>query len=123
MRARRKPGKHQLADVFEHFRQLSLREDGLDPVHYLSTPSLSWDSAFKRCGEEIHLLQEEAMYTFFERGRRGGMTFVNKHYLHRNSPDDDDYDSAAPHTELLYIGKCNQLLFSEKLMVIYTYII
>jgi hypothetical protein len=97
---------HQLADVFQHFRHLSLQQDGLDPVHYFSTPALSWDAAFKRCGVEIDLLMEEEQYTFFERGRRGGMTFVNKHYLRRNSPDDDDYDNTKPHAELLYIGKC-----------------
>ena len=70
-----------LADVFEAFRELSLEEDGLDPVHYVSLPGQSYDSAFKRTGAKIHLLQDAEMYTTFERGIRGGLTFVNKHLI------------------------------------------
>lgn len=47
---------HQLADVFETFRQLTLREDGLDPAYYLTLPGLSWDSAFKMTGAKVKLL-------------------------------------------------------------------
>ena len=56
---------YQLADVFQNFRKLSLKEDGLDPIHYFSTPALSWDSAFKSSGVEIHLLLEHEQYEFF----------------------------------------------------------
>ena len=52
----------------------------------------------------IELLQDSVMYEFFERGVRGGMTFTNRHYLQRNSPDDETYDPTKPHVELLYIG-------------------
>ncbi len=36
-----------LADVFELFRCTSLSEDGLDPIHYISLPQLSYDAAFR----------------------------------------------------------------------------
>ena len=68
-----------LACVFEKFREQSLEEDGLDPAHFVSLPSLSFTSAFKMTGEKIDLIKDAEMYTFFERGIRGGMTFVNKH--------------------------------------------
>lgn len=96
-----------LADVFEEFRRMSLEQDGLDPVNYVSLPGLSWDSAFKMTETEVHLLTEEDQYEFFERGIRGGCTFVNKHHLQRNSPDDEDYDPNQPHNELLYIDANN----------------
>ena len=70
-----------LACVFERFRQKTLEQDGLDPVHFVSLPGLSFMSAFKMTGESIHLLGDLEMYTFFERGIRGGMTFVNKHLV------------------------------------------
>ena len=68
-----------LADVFEQFRRMSLEQDGLDPIHFISLPGLSFMSAFKMTGETIHLLQDADLYTLFERGIRGGLTFVNKH--------------------------------------------
>ena len=45
----------QLADVFETFRDLALREDGLDPAYYVSLPGLSWDSAFKMTNTKVSI--------------------------------------------------------------------
>jgi hypothetical protein len=36
-----------LADCFESFRDLSLKHNGLDPAHYISSPGLSWDAMLK----------------------------------------------------------------------------
>ena len=69
-----------LTDVFEEFRRMSLRQDGLDPVHFVSLRGLSYMSAFKMTGETIHLLQDPFIYNLFERGIRGGLTFVNTHH-------------------------------------------
>ena len=74
-----------LASVFERFRQKTLDQDGLDPVHFVSLPGLSFLSAFKMTGERIDLLRDLEMYTFFERGIRGGMTFVNKHLVRKET--------------------------------------
>ena len=71
----------QLADVFEKFRGVSLNQDGLDPINFISLPALSYQSAFKMTNEEIDLIQDPEIYTFFERGIRGGLTFVNKHVV------------------------------------------
>ncbi|CAB4036468.1 Gastrula zinc finger [Paramuricea clavata] len=45
-----------LADVFENFRRTCLKNYELDPAHYVSAPSLSWDAFLKKSGEEIELL-------------------------------------------------------------------
>jgi hypothetical protein len=37
----------QLADVFEAFRSMSLREYGLDPVHYVSAQHQSMDAMLR----------------------------------------------------------------------------
>ncbi|MCP4457066.1 MAG: hypothetical protein GY816_03415, partial [Cytophagales bacterium] len=98
---------YQLADIFNHFRKLTLEEDKLDPVNFVGIPGLTWAAAFKYTNAKIDLLQDESMYEFFESGIRGGCSFVNKHYLHRNSPDDDDYDANKEHVELLYTDSNN----------------
>ena len=42
-----------LTDVFEEFRKVSLREDGLDPVHLVSLAGLSYTACFKRTKEAV----------------------------------------------------------------------
>jgi hypothetical protein len=36
-----------LSDVFENFRHVSMANYRLDPAHYLTTPSLTWDACLK----------------------------------------------------------------------------
>jgi hypothetical protein len=71
-----------LADIFQTFRETAREEDGLEPCRYFTIPGLSWDSALKSMGEmSLELLQDSTVYEFFEAGVRGGMTFVNKHFV------------------------------------------
>jgi len=93
-----------LACVYEKFRSKTMEQDGLDPVHFVSLPGLSFLSAFKMTGETIDLLNEIEMYTFFERGIRGGMTFVNKHLL-RNETITHNNTELTQH--LAYIDENN----------------
>ena len=37
-----------LADVFENFRDMCLKEYELDPVHFLSLPGLAWQACLKK---------------------------------------------------------------------------
>ena len=37
-----------LADVFENFRDMCLKEYDLDPAHFLSLPGLAWQAFFKK---------------------------------------------------------------------------
>ncbi|CAB3991092.1 Gastrula zinc finger [Paramuricea clavata] len=57
-----------LADVFENFRRTCLESYELDPAHYVSAPSLSWDAFLKKSGEEIELVSDMDMFQFFEKG-------------------------------------------------------
>jgi hypothetical protein len=91
-----------LADVFEKFRQVCLKEDEIDPIHYFTLPSLSYSSAFKMTGETIHLLQDLEMYRMFERGIRGGLTFVNIHKAEAMISEDEN-----KRVHLLYLDQNN----------------
>ena len=80
-----------LADVFETFRIQSMEEDGLEPLSFFTMPGMSWASALKSKEHEIELIRDPEIYKFFDGGIRGGMTFINKHYV-----------KADENTELLY---------------------
>ncbi|CAI2168462.1 50_t:CDS:2, partial [Funneliformis geosporum] len=39
-----------LADIWTQLRKMSMEYDGLDPSHYVSLPSYSWDAMLKMTG-------------------------------------------------------------------------
>ena len=95
-----------LADFFQQFRQRSIAHNGLEPLTFFGIPGMSWASALMTLTDPIQLLTDNDMYTFFEGGIRGGLTFVNKHFVESNET-----------TELLYIDINNLYgwTLSEKL--------
>ena len=63
-----------LADVFETFRNNSVKDYGLQPSHYLSAPSTSWDAMLKITKIKLELIADPDTYIFFEKGTRGGIS-------------------------------------------------
>ena len=55
-----------LADVFEKFRNSSIKIYGLYPSHYLSAPALIWDAMLNMTKVELELISDTDMYLFFE---------------------------------------------------------
>ena len=53
-----------LADVFEEFRNNSLKDYGLCSSHYLSAPALSWVAMLNMKKVEIKLIRDPNMYIF-----------------------------------------------------------
>ena len=45
-----------LADVFENFRDVCIKNYNLDPAHYYTAPGLAWDAALKVTEVELELL-------------------------------------------------------------------
>ena len=68
-----------LADVFEHFRNLTRKEDGFDVAHFITISQLSYASALKKCNIAIELVKDPKMHRDIEKCKRGGYAFVNKH--------------------------------------------
>ena len=75
-----------LADVFGTFRKTSMRQYGLDPAHYYTSPGLSWDALLKKTGVELELLMDYDQHLFIEKGMRGGISMVSKRYTRANNP-------------------------------------
>ena len=74
-----------LADVFEKFRNNSLKNYGLWPSHYLSAPALSWDAMLNMSKTKLELISDPAMYIFFEKGMRGGVSYISNRYSKSNN--------------------------------------
>ena len=70
-----------LADDFEKFRNNSLKNYGLCPSHYLSTLALSWDAMVNMAKVELELITDPVMYIFFEKGMRGGISYISNRYI------------------------------------------
>ena len=67
-----------LADVFEKFRNNSLKNYGLCPSHYLSITTLSWYAMPNMTKVELELIPDPDMYIFFEKVIRGGASYISK---------------------------------------------
>ena len=68
-----------LADVFENFRDMCLKEYELDPAHFVSLPGLAWQACLKKTNIELELLTNYDMLLMVEKGIRGGIC----HSIHR----------------------------------------
>ena len=96
-----------LADVFENFRKVCQEKYGLDPVHYYTSPGLSWDALLKKTGVELELLTDLDMHLFIERGMRGGISMATKRYAKANNPQVEGYDPTKPTNYITYLDANN----------------
>ena len=76
-----------LADVFENFRDMCLKEYELDPAHFLSLQGLAWQACLKKTNVELELLTEYDMLLMVEEGIRGGIC----HTIHRYAKTKNKY--------------------------------
>ena len=67
-----------LGDVFEKFRNKSLKSYGLCPRFYLITPGLSWDAMLKMTKIELELISNPELYIFFEKSTRVWISYISK---------------------------------------------
>ena len=76
-----------LADVFENFRDMCLKEYELDPAHLVSLPGLAWQACLKKTNIELELLTDYDMLLMVEKGIRGGIC----HSIHRYAKANNKY--------------------------------
>lgn len=93
-----------LASVFENYRDMGLKEYGLDPAYYISAPSFSFDAMLFKTDVELELLQEQEMYEFFEKGMRGGVSSIYNRLATSNCDKSDTYDPRINPSTLFYTG-------------------
>ena len=97
-----------LADVFENFRNNSLKNYGLDPAHYYTAPGLTWDAALKFTGVSLELLSDVDMLLMWEKGIRGGVSMISNRYAKANNKYmGDEFNSNEPSTYIQYLDANN----------------
>ena len=97
-----------LADVFENFRNISLKNYGLDPAHYYTAPGLTWDAALKFTGVSLELLSDEHMLLMWEKDIRGGVSMISNRYAKANNKYmGDEFNSNEPSTYIQYLDVNN----------------
>ena len=74
-----------LADVFENFRDICLKEYELDPAHFVSLPGLAWQACLKKTNIELELLTDYDMLLMVEKGIRGGICHSIQRYAKANN--------------------------------------
>ena len=62
-----------IADVFNNFRDMCIKEYELDPGHFLSLPGLACQAFLKKTNIELELLTDYDMLLMVEEGIRGGI--------------------------------------------------
>ena len=97
-----------LADVFENFRDNSLKTYRLDPAHYFTAPGLAWDACLKITGVELELLSDPDMLLMFEKGIRGGISIISNRYGEANNKYmGRDFNKKKPSKYLMYLDENN----------------
>ena len=76
-----------LADVFENFRNMCIKEYELDPAYFVSLPGLVWQACLKKTNIELELLTDYDMLLMVEKGIRGEIC----HSIHRYAKANNKY--------------------------------
>ena len=97
----------QLADIFEQFRTLCLKEYKLDPAYFCTTPGLALEACLKMTEVKLELLTDIDMVLMFEKGIRGGICQAIQRYASANNKYMPNFNSNALSTYLMYVDANN----------------
>ena len=96
-----------LADVFEDFRDICLKEYELDPAHFLSLPGLAWQACLKKTNIELELLTDYDMLLMVEKGIRGGICHSIQRYAKGNNKYMKSYNNNEESSYIQYLDANN----------------
>ena len=93
-----------LANVFEEFRKVCLKNYGLDPAHFYTAPGLAWKACLKKTRIRLELLLDPDMLLMFESGIRRGITHsINRWAKANNTYMGSEFDPDEKTNNLQYL--------------------
>ncbi|XP_065667943.1 uncharacterized protein LOC136088191 [Hydra vulgaris] len=97
-----------LADVFENFRDVCMKNYKLDPAWYYTSPGLAWNAALKKTKVKLELLSDYDMILMIKKRIRGGISIIsNRLGTSNNKYMDDAYDKSKESTFTQYLDANN----------------
>ena len=82
---------------------MCLETYNLDPVHYVSSPSMAFDGMLKISEIELDFLDSMEKVEFLEGGIRGGISVVSHRFARANNEYMENYDPLKPKKYLIYL--------------------
>ena len=97
---------HDIYLQLDVFRTTCLEYYSLDPVHYYTTPGLTWDAALRMSRVDLQLITD--VDHFVENSIRVGISMISTRHAQANSHfSPDTYDSSLPNQNLIYLDANN----------------
>ena len=96
-----------LADVFENFRDMCIKEYELEPAHFVSLPGLAWQACLKKTNIELELLTDYDMLLMVEKGIRGGICHSIHRYAKANNKYIQNYNKSEESSYIQYLDANN----------------
>ena len=96
-----------LADVFNNFRDMCIKEYDLDPGHFLLLPGLAWQACLKKTNIELELLTDYDMLLMVEEGIRGGICHSIQRYAKANNNFMKNYNKDEESSYIQYLDANN----------------
>jgi len=96
-----------LCDIMEKFRTTCIIAYGLDALHFLTAPGLSWQAMLKETRCKLDLITDSDMLLMVESGIRGGLTQCVKRYVKANNKDMDEFDPSKESNYIAYYDANN----------------
>ena len=96
-----------LADAFENFRDMCIKEYELDPTHFLSLLGLAWQACLKKTNIELELLTDYEMLLMVEEGIGGGICHSIHRYAKANNRYMKNYNNNEESSYIQYLDANN----------------
>ena len=96
-----------LADVFNNFRDMCIKEYELDPAHSLSLSGLAWQACLKKTNIKLEFLTDYDMLLMVGEGIRGGICHSIHRYAKANNKYMKNYNNSEESSYMQYLDANN----------------
>ena len=101
-----------LTYLFEKFRNNRLKNFRLCPSHHLGAPGLSLDAMLKMIKFNIKLIPDLDVFIFFEKGKKGRISYIFKRHSKANNKYLKSYDPKQELKHIMYLDTNNLFAYA-----------